>query len=394
MKSAVEEAVLENKSLIEDDISLVGLSERDLKAGFDGTWQRRGFSSLNGVVTCTSIDTGKVLDVQVLSKYCTCLDKNNHDPNCTANYLGFSGGMEGTGLLEIFNRSIEKYNVRYVQYLGDGDTNSFKNVVDNIPYDVEITKLACIGHIQKRMGGRLRRLKKTMKKVKLSDNLPIGGKNRLTDAVIDQLQTYYGNAIRKTTNSLEKMREAVWAIYWHKYSTNENPFHGLCPKGEDTWCGYNKSKERGETYDHTHSLPEAVMKVIKPTFEALAKTDLLRKCLHGKTQNVNESVNNVIWSRVPKKNFVRLNTLEFGVCDAISTFNDGHITKCHILSALGLQPSVRTVEAMKRIDMERIRMAEKATSEFYRRAGREARLAKKRLEEDLEEIPAYNPGLH
>lgn len=65
-----------------------------------------------------------------------------------------------------------------------------------------------------------------------------------------------------------------------------------------------------------------------------------------------------------------------------------------ILSALGLQPSVRTVEAMKRIDMERIRMAEKATSEFYRRARREARLAKKRLEKDLEENPAYNPGLH
>lgn len=63
------------------------------------------------------------------------------------------------------------------------------------------------------------------------------------------------------------------------------------------------------------------MKVIKPTFEALAKTDLLRKCLHGKTQNVNESGNNVIWSRVPKKNFVRLNTLEFGVCDAISTMD-------------------------------------------------------------------------
>lgn len=65
-----------------------------------------------------------------------------------------------------------------------------------------------------------------MKKVKLSDNLPIGGKNRLTDAVIDQLQTYYGNAIRKNTNSLEKMREAVWAIYWHKYSTNEKT-HGV-----------------------------------------------------------------------------------------------------------------------------------------------------------------------
>ena len=34
----------------------------------DGTWQRRGHSSMNGCVTTLSIDTGKCLDVEVLSK--------------------------------------------------------------------------------------------------------------------------------------------------------------------------------------------------------------------------------------------------------------------------------------------------------------------------------------
>lgn len=33
----------------------------------DGTWQRRGHSSLNGVVTAISIENGKVLDFEVLS---------------------------------------------------------------------------------------------------------------------------------------------------------------------------------------------------------------------------------------------------------------------------------------------------------------------------------------
>ena len=36
----------------------------------DGTWQRRGFISLNGAVAAISIDTGKVIDVACLSKYC------------------------------------------------------------------------------------------------------------------------------------------------------------------------------------------------------------------------------------------------------------------------------------------------------------------------------------
>jgi hypothetical protein len=107
MAQAVEEAVLEN--------SLdCGNENRKLSAGFDGSWQKRGHQSLNGVVSATSIDTGKVLDVAILTKYCDCLDKENHQSNCMANYDGSSGGMEVAGVKQIFQRSIEKYNVVYV----------------------------------------------------------------------------------------------------------------------------------------------------------------------------------------------------------------------------------------------------------------------------------------
>lgn len=59
------------------------------------------------------------------------------------------------------------------------------------------------------------------------------------------------------------------------------------------------------------------MKAIKPVFAALSQTELLKKCLHGKTQNLNESFNNVIWKRMSKNNFVRLNTLQVGVYDSV-----------------------------------------------------------------------------
>ena len=36
----------------------------------DGTWQRRGHSSMNGCVTVLSMETSKCLDVEVLSKVC------------------------------------------------------------------------------------------------------------------------------------------------------------------------------------------------------------------------------------------------------------------------------------------------------------------------------------
>ncbi|GFT67946.1 uncharacterized protein TNCV_38571 [Trichonephila clavipes] len=36
----------------------------------DGTWQRRGFSSLNGCVSAISVDTGKIIDFETLSQFC------------------------------------------------------------------------------------------------------------------------------------------------------------------------------------------------------------------------------------------------------------------------------------------------------------------------------------
>jgi hypothetical protein len=50
----------------------------DMAAAFDGTWQKRGYTSLNGVMIVTSFDTGKVLDFECFSKYCAgCANQTN-----------------------------------------------------------------------------------------------------------------------------------------------------------------------------------------------------------------------------------------------------------------------------------------------------------------------------
>ncbi|GFS74816.1 DUF1758 domain-containing protein [Trichonephila clavipes] len=53
MAEAVREAVDENDG------------KRELAVVVDGSWQKRGFSSKNGFVTVTSVDTSKVINVEV-----------------------------------------------------------------------------------------------------------------------------------------------------------------------------------------------------------------------------------------------------------------------------------------------------------------------------------------
>ncbi|GBL78986.1 hypothetical protein AVEN_48947-1 [Araneus ventricosus] len=120
------------------------------------------------------------------------------------------------------------------------------------------------------------------------------------------------------------MRQAIWAIFMHKLSTDENPQHGFCPIGEDSWCGFKKAAATGSAYKHKNNLPVAVVEAMRPVFRDLSHPDLLKKCVHGNTQNPNESVNNVIWSRVTKSTFVQIEAPSLGVYDAVCTFNEGN----------------------------------------------------------------------
>ncbi|GFU41819.1 uncharacterized protein TNCV_3872921 [Trichonephila clavipes] len=140
MAEAVREAVDENDG------------KRDLAVA--GSWQKRGFSSKNGLVTVTSVDTGKVIDVEVFSKHCICPNKTKHLQNCKRNFEGYSGKMEVAGALSIFQRSQSLYNVRYTKYLGDGDSKAFTSIVENKVYGnhCSVEKLECIGHVMKKNG--------------------------------------------------------------------------------------------------------------------------------------------------------------------------------------------------------------------------------------------------
>jgi hypothetical protein len=112
------------------------------------------------------------------------------------------------------------------------------------------------------------------------------------------------DVLNSTGQKARSMRRAVWSIYFHTFASNETPSHGLCPSGPDSWCKYNVALAKKELFYHTKVISSAVTEVVKPIFQDLATDDLLRRCLHGTTQNQNESFNNGVWSYLPKSTFI------------------------------------------------------------------------------------------
>lgn len=383
---------------------------RNIDVSGDGTWLTPGHSSMVGAATVIGMNTGKVVGAGTKSKVCkSCQywekqDKNcdkyrcwkaRHADHCTKNHAGSSGSMEKEIIKDIFCSSVEKHQLRYTRYIGDGDTNSFKALEEAKPYgDVGIEKIECVGHIQKRMGTRLRNLKKTMGNRKLADGKPIGGKGRLTNLKIDKIQQFYGNAIRGNKNDLVAMRAAVWAVYFHYSATNEEPTHNFC----GDWCPYKRAVANGTAkhFRHTSNLPKAVLEHVKPIFKDLAATDLLKKCLEGYSQNANESINSVIWKFCPKKGNHGLVTVDIAVALAVATFNSGATAIGMVMKEMGLTVGKSALDFFASKDRARIlnsqRQAKMATYEV-RQARRRRRLHLDEVQEEEEGFP-YLAGGH
>ncbi|GFV39174.1 uncharacterized protein TNCV_1157591 [Trichonephila clavipes] len=88
-------------------------------------------------------------------------------------------------------------------------------------------------------------------------------------------------------------------------NTDDEPMHWFCPTNPNTWY--------------------------------LSHPALLKKCLGGKTQNPNESLNSLIWKFCPKTIGSSLQIAEIAANLATSVFNDGNQILITILEKFGLK---------------------------------------------------------
>ena len=298
---------------------------------------------------------------------------------CDINHDGFSEKMEKVGTTDIFLRSVDKRNMKYVTFVGDGDSASFGTVKEaclNV-YGNEyvVQKEECVGHIQKRMGTALRKLKRKSKGILLADNKTIGDKGRLTDVYIDSIQNYYGQAIRNN-NDIVSMQNAIWAIFHHMILPEEAiPLpeqHQYCPR--DSWCKFWASNAM---YKEDSRLPSVFKLLLKQIFSRLSNNDILGRCLKGLTQNQNEAINGMLWAVCPKTKFCGRSKVLLAVADTVLKWNSGAGNKLILYNDLGISPGINTLSYLHQEDNIRIKNSERKVAMPNHIARRKQRAQKK-----------------
>lgn len=383
----------------------------DISVSFDGTWQKRGFTSLYGVGISIDVLTGYVVDYVVLSKYChTCKIqeaknlpeaemvawREEHAADCCQNHHLSSKSMEQEAAKIMWQRSVEKFRFRYVEMLSDGDSTAYKAVCDMAPYGAQtVNKLECINHAHKRMGTALRKLAK-------EERLGGRGVGRLTENKCDSLQNFYRGAILDNLPNIDKMRAAVWASLYHSMSTDAHPHHQRCPEGVDSKCFYKKALARGEQPgshqdhpSHTYLSREVAEKMVT-IYKRMSDETLLRRMIHGGTQNTNECLNSTIWARCPKTSFLGLKRVQGSVARAVCIFNEGAHELVGLMNKMYMDISYDTLKLLAEKDGRRMKKGDAAAKMEARRKRKMHTLQRRQhaRAEDARDGDVYGAGAH
>ena len=146
---------------------------------------------------------------------------------------------------------------------------------------------------------------------------------------MNKLQSLYGIALRQNVGKTDhQLKVVAGAVLYHCTEfNNSESCPQFCPRGPDTWCKYWKDPEN---YQEKKGMSIVIHQLIKPIFTDPSNESPLLKFLQGKTQNANESINSIIWTKCPKNIYVQGNVLKMGVASAVNFNNrNWHIKYVH-----------------------------------------------------------------
>ncbi|GFX93491.1 uncharacterized protein TNCV_1094311 [Trichonephila clavipes] len=100
--------------------------------------------------------------------------------------------------------------------------------------------------------------------------------------------------------------------------------------GKDSWCFYRRALAKGEKpAPHKFNIgtpinPDYLTKIV-PIYQRLASDSLLKGCTSCSTgaQNINESLQSVIWNKCSKETSAKSRRVNIAVSEAVSEYNFG-----------------------------------------------------------------------
>ena len=126
---------------------------------------------------------------------------------------------------------------------------------------------------------------------------------------------------------------------------------------------------------------------VKDISTRLSTLNILKSCARGLTQNQNESINNMIWSKCPKRVFCSKTRFTISVCESIIKWNEGAMGRKMFLQALNVTCGPNVVAGLRKENISRLKNARRKISDKYNKRRQVLRQQRKKKKNDNSYIP-------
>ncbi|CAD6234145.1 GSCOCG00012364001-RA-CDS, partial [Cotesia congregata] len=212
----------------------------------DGTYLKRSYASglynsSSGAALVLDQYINKVLDVGVANKRCSqCKSGKKPYHLCWQNYGPHlaSTRMESDMILELFQASVEKYNLIYKNIVTDGDSSVHQKLCDHNVYKthgVEVERINCMNHMLRRLSTNLGKVEKSSQ-LKNEKNLQKATKEAgiRSSKAIREAARYIMSTNNAFKTKVKMIAEDLENMPFHAFGRHENCKPYYCDKKSAT----------------------------------------------------------------------------------------------------------------------------------------------------------------
>jgi len=128
-----------------------------------------------------------------------------------------SSAMEASIIVEGFKLSESMYGVRYAKFIGDGDSNVYKKLLEQRPYkDLTVQKVECRNHLYRNFCNKLRDVTKNKRYFIEHRKCLSGNIFRLRNAIAKAVK------FRKIHNDIAGLRRDIENAPYHVFGSHSN----------------------------------------------------------------------------------------------------------------------------------------------------------------------------
>ncbi|KAF5307214.1 hypothetical protein FQR65_LT00730 [Abscondita terminalis] len=208
----------------------------------DGCWSKRSYksnySALSGVAAIVGNHFGEVLYFGVKNKYCkVCIRPDNLKSKthvCFKNYTGPSTGMEAAILVEGFKESEKMYGVKYAKLIADGDSSTYKKILESRPYNnISVEKIVCRNHILRNYCNKLKTLSQDTRFPLQLRKLISCNILRLRSSIIGAIKYRKNQENIELVDRINSLKEDIQNSIYHVFGEHEKCNEYFCHRKND-----------------------------------------------------------------------------------------------------------------------------------------------------------------